>query len=494
MFVSYEERIKNNADVLLNRKTYYKVLPPSGDRISVEYTLKADNQEPVRLEYRLVTMHEVIGMVSRGDAVALDFCYIKDFDFSVVQNHLKEKHVAIQSFSAVCAFFDGNVSFSGATFGEGPVSFTQTQFADGVISFENASFSSGPVDFNRARLGDGDVHFTGVDFGHSPVAFNGTQFGDGDIWFNNARFGSGHISFQKTQFGNGNVFFDQANFGQGGMTFADAQFGEGGITFCGASVVDGGMVQFNNTHFGRGYTAFAGLTGPRATFTFHRCSFLNHEDFRFQNIGELNIHDCIIGGTFDMQGSDAEPVHVGVLSMANTKNTGNMYVHWQTLQSALLQNNQKDGCASKADQLKMLKENYRNIGEYDWEDKAFVAYMRQNRRGASPWNAWVKLWHLVIDGIGEYGTNPKRILLVMLVVWFIFGCIFAASVAQFNMAQPSLHPGNGFYFSAITFLTIGYGDIAPVTALMRVLASLEGFLGLFFMSYFTVAIVRKTLR
>jgi hypothetical protein len=50
-----------------------------------------------------------------------------------------------------------------------------------------------------------------------------------------------------------------------------------------------------------------------------------------------------------------------------------------------------------------------------------------------------------------------------------------------------------FYHSAITFFTIGYGDYYP-SGFFRWLSSFEGFVGLFLMSYFTVAFVRKILR
>ena len=50
-----------------------------------------------------------------------------------------------------------------------------------------------------------------------------------------------------------------------------------------------------------------------------------------------------------------------------------------------------------------------------------------------------------------------------------------------------------FYHSAITFLTIGYGDHFPFGAI-RWMSGIEGFVGLFLMSYFTVAFVRKILR
>jgi len=52
----------------------------------------------------------------------------------------------------------------------------------------------------------------------------------------------------------------------------------------------------------------------------------------------------------------------------------------------------------------------------------------------------------------------------------------------------------GQYFSTITFLTIDYGDIQPPNDICAIIASLEGFSGLFLMSFFTVSVARKTLR
>jgi hypothetical protein len=49
------------------------------------------------------------------------------------------------------------------------------------------------------------------------------------------------------------------------------------------------------------------------------------------------------------------------------------------------------------------------------------------------------------------------------------------------------------YHSAVTFFTIGYGDVFPMR-LSRVFSAFEGFMGVFMMSYFTVAFVRKILR
>jgi hypothetical protein len=53
--------------------------------------------------------------------------------------------------------------------------------------------------------------------------------------------------------------------------------------------------------------------------------------------------------------------------------------------------------------------------------------------------------------------------------------------------------GNSLYYSAITFLTIGYGDYFA-DGFLKIVAGCEGFSGIFLMSYFTVAFVRKILR
>ena len=49
------------------------------------------------------------------------------------------------------------------------------------------------------------------------------------------------------------------------------------------------------------------------------------------------------------------------------------------------------------------------------------------------------------------------------------------------------------YFSSITFFTIGYGECVP-QGFFKVIAPIQGFTGVFLMSYFTVAFVRKILR
>ena len=49
------------------------------------------------------------------------------------------------------------------------------------------------------------------------------------------------------------------------------------------------------------------------------------------------------------------------------------------------------------------------------------------------------------------------------------------------------------FASSITFFTIGYGECTPL-GFLKIISPIEGFTGVFLMSYFTVAFVRKILR
>ncbi|WP_243184421.1 potassium channel family protein [Clostridium beijerinckii] len=50
--------------------------------------------------------------------------------------------------------------------------------------------------------------------------------------------------------------------------------------------------------------------------------------------------------------------------------------------------------------------------------------------------------------------------------------------------------GNTLYFTIITFTTVGYGDIIPLSW-MKMVVGLESFLGVFFTSSFVVSLSRR---
>jgi len=69
------------------------------------------------------------------------------------------------------------------------------------------------------------------------------------------------------------------------------------------------------------------------------------------------------------------------------------------------------------------------------------------------------------------------------------GDIVVSVGAQYDLSLWS----KSFYHSAITMLTIGYGDHFPV-GIARGLSAVQGFIGMLLLSYFTVSLVHKILR
>ena len=80
---------------------------------------------------------------------------------------------------------------------------------------------------------------------------------------------------------------------------------------------------------------------------------------------------------------------------------------------------------------------------------------------------------LMLNWIWGYGERPWRLFTAGLAAIFGFGTL------QFALdGIPSAGWWDCVYFSGITFLTIGFGDLVPVGGLPRMLSVLEGILGI----------------
>ena len=92
-----------------------------------------------------------------------------------------------------------------------------------------------------------------------------------------------------------------------------------------------------------------------------------------------------------------------------------------------------------------------------------------------------------------HGERPLRtfftgtIIVVLCALGYTYGFLTEGSVAF----RPSYF--EAFYFSIVTFTTLGYGDIAPIGA-ARSLAAAEAFSGIFIMPLFLIGLSRKYLR
>ena len=238
---------------------------------------------------------------------------------------------------------------------------------------------------------------------------------------------------------------------------------------------------------------------------------------RVKRAEELDLSNAVIKDVLDLNPTK-ESLNVQYIYLQGVRLLGRIYIDWERSKVKEKIIAQNVSYKEKSDQFRILKENYRNMGLYEFEDLAYVEFKRMESKekyvDIKNYSFFSrirkKIIHtfeiLILDKMGQYATNPVRVLLSMLIAYLSFSFLFLILEYLFpSNAQilSSLFPpgssqimgkvGKAFYHSAITFLTIGYGDYYPV-GIIRILSAIEGFVGLFMMSYFTVAFVRKILR
>ncbi|RLD84487.1 MAG: hypothetical protein DRJ10_01015 [Bacteroidetes bacterium] len=470
-------------------------------------------------------------------------------------------------------FNDGDVTFTNSVFGEGKASFKVARFGNGRIDFTKVHFGIGEVTFEKVEFGDGNVNFRNTIFGNEKVEFTRCEFGNGDISFISANFGDGDVSFAGTGFGNGKLSFKLANFGNGKLDFHYAHFGTGDVIFERTNFSTGnvdfravdfgnGRITFNRAHFGDGEVSFEASELQEGRITFRRTIFgvgifnfetanfknaelviddvnfgrgkvsfkkskfgllslessqmNNYFDLRVEECGKLNLSNTIVKDIIDIDSSDFK-TDIRALDLSGIRLLGRIYIDWKKNDVKNLILDQNTSNLNKAEQFRVLKENYNLIGQYDYEDGAYVEFKRLESKHQLEESQTKKLIprildhisyffrYIIFDKVGLYATDPIRVLLSMTVVFLLFSVLYMILPWMFHDTQiisSLFDPGDprdlsliqkAFYHSAITFLTIGYGDYYP-SGIIRWLSGVEGFIGLFLMSYFTVAFVRKILR
>lgn len=397
-------------------------------------------------------------------------------------------------------FGNGSISFENVIFGEGDISFVNTHFGTGKVNFKNANFGTGEVDFHFAKFEKGDISFDKAVFGGPSVDFRRVEFGDGKLDFTRTDFGDGDVNFEETEYGKGRKNFKRAIFGRAHVSFELAQFGEGEVTF-------------ENAEFEEGKISF--FKSVSETISFKNCQLNNYLDLRVESCDLIDLSNTIVKDIIDMKPGFSKVV-IKRLNLTGARNLGKIFIDWNDNDVYNLIAGQEDTTyAQKADQFRIIKEDFNTEGRYDDEDKAYVEFKRfellsykelglKNKK-KSKLGIYLNVFFqkLIFDKMGLYATNPLRVLGSMLIVYFIFSMLFfvlpfigGGHIAN-GLSPENVEPMHSFflslYYSAITFFTIGYGDYFPYGG-MRWVAAAEGFCGVFMMSYFTVAFVRKILR
>lgn len=429
---------------------------------------------------------------------------------------------------------NGAVDFSNAQMGGGIIDFKNSIFCNGLKNFQYTEFGNGKVSFINAEFGVGDVNFINANFGASSVSFKIARFNAGKIDFQFAHFGKGDISFERTDFGDGKVDFRKVEFGEGKLNFNRAAFGAGEVTFE-ASELNNSRMTFKKTDFGNGNLFFEEMEFSTSELLFDNIQFkkgsvyfgkshfkklsltschINHYfDFRVASCNYLDLSDTIVRDIVDFSSYDHKVI-IGSLNISGMRLIGQIYIDWYENNVQEIISNQTDTTNSeKAEQFRILKENYGRTGNYNFEDLAYIQFKRNEQKAdlqkalsKSKMNAIIQypLYFfklIVFDRMGLYATSPSRVITSLILIYFSFSTIHFICPYFMNTGISCLPTDAGFferllntfYYSIITFTTVGYGDCSPY-GFLRFVASFEGFVGPFMMSYFTVAFARKILR
>ena len=395
-------------------------------------------------------------------------------------------------------FLDANVCFVNVDFGDGDVSFINTHFYNTLTDFKVATFGKGKVDFHFAKFKTGDISFERVEFGSGRKDFRTVEFGTGKANFNRCNFDDGDISFEGADSNGGRLLFRKSFFGEGEVCF---------------DIFEGKMadVLFEHVSFEKGSVTFSGGSFQNLTLT--SCLFSDRLDLRVAAAKSIDLSDSIVRDIVDFRPHDQEQC-VGTLDITGLKLLGRIYLDWQQNHAKMLVYGQPNTTfCDKAEQFRILKENFNGLGQYDDEDKAYVEYRRCEQKcklhqqlkeeGMVKIIAYPRYyWKILLyDWMGLYATRPSRVFVSMGAVYLLFSLIYMLliSLGIGNINASGGHPDSlgivsrSLYHSAITFFTIGYGDFFP-SGPIRIVCGIEGFVGVFLMAYFTVAFVRKILR
>lgn len=489
-----------------------------------------DDSKCLNVIYKYKSCDEIIRTILEDGTIDLSFHFIEklfleDFDNVQINNMKAYSSVWIGKVNFDGVSFSGKINFSFSKF-YSEVSFRFVDFGNYAVNFRNCTFKCDKLDYSHSK------------FKNMWLFFNNSFFECNNITFNYVDFGNGIQEFNSVEFNNSTVAFEFATFDSSGISFINSKF-IGVLTFnkCGFL---GGNLKIHSSDFQQSKIKFNECSMEQTKINFDASYFdkiifnkiVFEKDFslRANSVETLVLRNCNIKSDLLMDKryvdnsenqyeKDSEYINYKYLSFEDTKITGNVYIDWKrnNIYNAIENFSNKKSKSyecynptlDKMSQYRTLKTNFNRIGYYEDEDNALVKFM--DNYFALSKSKGTKYASLIFNKIGGYGTNPTSIISASALLIIIFAIIYMTLGIEYGdkINLIPIEETNGIfkymflylnkliisiYFSGITFLTIGYGDIYPTNIFIMFFTIVEGFLGVFMMSYFSIAVVRKILR
>jgi hypothetical protein len=475
---------------------------------SLDFSHAAFEEKDFNIEYSWLLKGRMNFNNSTFKGININFSnvHFKDGNFDFANVNIDKADISFKN----AVFGNGKKDFQYTDFGIGNKNFTNLEFNNGDTSFINTIFNDGDVSFKVARWGTGKVDFHYAKFANGDITFEQAEFGNGTVDFRTVEFGNGKVNFNRSVFGSGDVSFEGSELIEGKFTFKKAIFGKGSLNFELAEFKNAEL-SFDRSDFGAGTISF--YNSKFKSLSLNSCHLDHYTDIRLAYCNFIDLSNTIVRDIIDLKPYEFVE-EIDTISFVGMRLIGRIYIDWEQNKVIQLIETQKDvNHRLRSEQYRTLKENFRVTGQYADEDNAYVEFKRheaiadlEDSISSQRFSAlWMYPFHgfklLVFDKAGLYATNPLRVIISMGAAYVFYSLVYvllelsriAIIFETTDHKEIATVVGKAFYFSFVTYFTIGYGDFVPMGA-MRWVAGLEAFTGLFLMSYFTVAFVRKILR
>ncbi|MDB8791056.1 potassium channel family protein [Romboutsia sp. 1001216sp1] len=415
----------------------------------------------------------------KGEDIDLNYTYIDNFSwygtdklYEIEEYPLKN----IRSFNARCSFWNAEekenylVSLLQLSIENGDMCFNYSIFFKTLMNLANIEVLKGGLYFDNSKFYESELSIFGAScskglYNNGIISCNYTQYNNSKVWFEFIR-NELDISFLLADMANTELRIGNPIGTIKEVCFIKAKIDSLDLDHCEFDKIDARELTANK-------------------ISIFGCEFNGLVEIHTLNDVEMSIKNCIINSDTKLT-FDKIPK---TLEFDKTLNNGK--IHIRNFKEVLPIIVSRVSETKDIEQLLMLKENFKNIGQYISEDLCYSKYRQLENKFYTEKKS-SKLINYINWLVSDYGTCPLRMFILIIIMILGFAILyFTCPYFKFENATSFI---DYIYISGITFFTVGYGDILPLNELTKMIVLVQAFFGVSTMSYFLVVLSRKIIR